>query len=206
MNNKSIQIIAFIAFVVVAVAALYYGMSDNNSNENATAEQQGEPQKVHILKYSDYQCPACKMYIPAQKQLEEEFGDMIEIEYRHFPLGGHQFAELAARSAEAARNQGKFEEMHDLIFEHQEEWSRGGAGEHFRGFAEELGLDLEQFEEDLQSDEITRKIESQKAEGERRTVRATPTFFVNGQKLQQNPQNYEQFKSIVELFMYRSSR
>lgn len=205
MNNKSVQIIAFVAFVVVAIAALYYGMNDNEANVNTTAERQGEPQTVHILKYSDYQCPACKMYIPAQEQLEEEFGDLVEIEYRHFPLSGHQFAELAARSAEAARNQGKFEEMHDLIFENQEEWSRGGAGEHFGSYAEELGLDMEQFEEDLQSDEITRKIESQKAEGERRTVRSTPTFFVNGQKLQQNPQNYEQFKSIVELFMYRSN-
>lgn len=204
MNNKSVQIIAFVAFVLVAVAALYYGMNDNTDSGDNT-ERQGEPSTVHILKYSDYQCPACKAYIPLQEQLETEYGDLVEIEYRYFPLSGHQFAALAARSVEAARLQGKYEEMHDLVFEHQEEWSRGGAQQYFTNYAEEIGLDMEQFEEDVESDEVYRTVESQKAEGERRTVTATPTFFVNGQKLQQNPQSYEQFKSIVELFMYRSN-
>lgn len=206
MNNKTTQIIAFVAFVVVAVAALYYGMNDDNTGTTSTTEPQGEPQAVHIIKYSDYQCPACKAYIPVQEQLEEEYGDLVEIEYRHFPLSGHQFADLAARSAEAARNQGKYKEMHDLIFEHQEEWARGGAYEHFTSYAEEIGLDVEQFEEDLESGEVNRIVESQKAEGERRTVNSTPTFFINGQKIQQNPQSYEQFKSMVEMFMYRSGR
>lgn len=205
MNNKTVQITAFVAFVAVAIAALYYGM---NGNDDTAVDRQSEPQTVHILKYSDYQCPACKAYIPVQEQLKAEYGDLVQIEYRHFPLSGHQFAELAARAAEAARNQGKYEEMHDLIFENQAEWARGGASGHFRNYAEQIGLDLEQYEEDLESEEVRSLVQRQKAEGERRTVNSTPTFFVNGQKIQQNPnpQNYEHFKSIVELFMYRSSR
>lgn len=202
MNKKNIQIIALVAFVAIAGGVLYYGLSGNSDN-NSTAER-GEPQKVQILKYSDYQCPACKAYIPVQEELKREFGDMIEFEYRHFPLSGHQFAELAARAAEAAREQDKYEEMHDLIFEYQEAWSEGGAEGYFTDFAEEIGLDMEQFEEDLTSDEIRQRVESQRQEGIRRQVNATPTFFINGQRLRQNPQSYDQFKSMVELYMYRS--
>lgn len=206
MDKKAIQTIAFITFIGVAIAALYYGgvFGNSSSPNNPQSNSDSVAQKVHILKYSDYQCPACKAYIPLQEQLKDEYGDMIEIEYRHFPLGGHQYAALAAWSAEAARKQGKYEDMHDLIFEHQEEWSRGNAREYFTEFAEEIGLDVEQFEADLESDEVHETVESQRQEGVRRTVSSTPTFFLNGQKLRQNPQSYEQFKAIVELYMYRS--
>lgn len=204
MNKKVIQSVAFIAFIGVAITALYYGGVFGNSSSQTEDTSPREAQEVHILKYSDYQCPACKVYIPLEEQLKAEFGDMIEIEYRHFPLSGHQFADLAARAAEAARQQGKFEEMHNLIFEYQEEWSQGGARDYFMDFAEQIGLDMEQFESDLESEEIQQTVNSQLQEGIRRTVNSTPTYFLNGQKLRQNPQNYDQFKAIVELYMYRS--
>ncbi|MDZ7720090.1 MAG: thioredoxin domain-containing protein [Balneolaceae bacterium] len=204
MNKKVIQSVAFIAFIGVAITALYYGGVFGNSSSQSQDNTQRTAQKVHILKYSDYQCPACKAYIPLQEQLKAEFGDMIEIEYRYFPLRGHQYADLAARAAEAARQQGKFEEMHDLIFEYQEQWSQGGARDYFFDFAEQIGLDMDQFESDLESEEVQQTVNSQLQEGIRRTVNSTPTFFLNGQKLRQNPQSYEQFKAIVELYMYRS--
>lgn len=199
MNKKTIQIAAFVAFIAVAGGALYYGLSDNTENSERT-----EAQTVHILKYSDYQCPACKAYIPVQEQLKRDFGDMVQIEYRHFPLSGHRYAALAAHSAEAARNQGKYKEMHDLIFEYQEVWSRGDARDHFVDFASEIGLDVEQFESDIESEDVQQRVAMHRAEGERRQVNATPTFFINGQRLRQNPQSYEQMKSIVELYMYRT--
>lgn len=204
MNKKVIQTVAFIAFIGVAITALYYGGVFGNSSSEPQQTGPREAQEVQILKYSDYQCPACKAYIPLEEQLKAEFGDMIEIEYRYFPLRGHQFADLAARSAEAARQQGKFEEMHDLIFEYQEQWSQGEARQYFMDFAEQIGLDMEQFESDLESEEVQEAVNSQLQEGLRRTVNSTPTYFLNGQKLRQNPQNYEQFKAIVELYMYRS--
>lgn len=203
MDSKKIQIIAFAAFVVIAGVAIYMGVSGSSADNNEQTERTA--QQVQILKYSDFQCPACKTFVPAVKELQREYGDLIDFEYRHFPLDGFQYSRLAAHSAEAARNQGKFTEMHDLIFENQEEWSRGGAREMFFDFAEQLDLDMEQFEEDIQSEEIAGKVESQKQEGIRRMVNSTPTFFLNGQRLRQNPQNYEQFKSIVELYMYRSN-
>lgn len=204
MNKKVVQTVAFIAFIGVAITALYYGGVFGNSSDEPEQSGPREAQEVQILKYSDYQCPACKAYIPLEEQLKAEFGDMIEIEYRYFPLRGHQFADLAARSVEAARQQGKFEEMHDLIFEYQEQWSQGDARQYFMDFAEQIGLDMEQFENDLESEEVRQTVDSQLQEGLRRTVNSTPTYFLNGQKLRQNPQNYEQFKAIVELYMYRS--
>lgn len=203
MSKKNIKIIVFILFIVVAGGALYYGMA-GGSGSSDSANMNTEPRQVTILKYSDYQCPACKAYIPLQERLKAEYGDLVQIEYRHFPLNGHQFAALAAYAAEAARNQGKYDEMHDLIFEHQEEWSQGDARDHFMDFARELELDIEQFEADLESEEITSKVESQRQEGMRRQVNSTPTFFINGRKIRQNPQSYEQFKSVVELYMYRA--
>lgn len=191
----------WILAIAVAAGALYYGLSGNGSvNGNATS---GEAQPVTILKYSDYQCPACKAYIPLQEQLKQEFGDRLTIEYRHFPLNGHQYAELAARAAEAARMQGMYKEMHDKIFEGQELWSRGGAEEHFTRYAEELGLDTDQFLEDLDSEEVRTIVRNQRSEGDRRLVNATPTFFINGQRVQQTPQSYAQFRSLVEMHMYR---
>jgi len=202
MNKKNIQIIGLLVFVVIAGGVLYYGLNNNSGNDSANAER--EAQKVQILKYSDYQCPACKAYIPAQEQIKREYGDMVEFEYRHFPLSGHQYAALAAYAAEAAREQDSFEEMHDMIFEYQEEWSKGDARDHFMDFAEEIGLDMEKFAAGLESEKIHQRVERQRQEGIRRQVNATPTFFFNGQRLRQNPQNYEQFKSMVELYMYRS--
>jgi protein-disulfide isomerase len=77
-----------------------------------------------LIEYSDFQCPACGFYFPLLKKLEEEFGENIAIVYRHFPLSSvHPNAKFAAYAAEAAGKQGKFWEMHDLIFTNQSEWS-----------------------------------------------------------------------------------
>ena len=203
MNKKIIQLAAFIAFIGVAVTALYYGGVFGNSNQQNANNAQRVAQDVYILKYSDYSCPACGAYIPLEEQLKQEFGDKIEIEYRYFPLESFPFSHLAAYAVEAANQQGKFEEMHNIIFENQSEWSRRNGREQIMGYAEQIGLDMEQFREDLESEEVRQTVESQKQEGIRRTVTSTPTYFLNGQKLRQNPQSYEQFKAIVELYMYR---
>ncbi|MGF1670424.1 MAG: DsbA family protein [Balneolaceae bacterium] len=202
--SKTVQTGLLVAFVVVAVAALTYGLTGSgDSGESAT--QSNQPQKVTILKYSDYQCPACKTYAGPVEQLKNEFGELVEVEYKHFPLNSHQYAPIAGYAVEAARNQGKFKEMHDMIFANQEIWSKGGAREHFISYAEDLGLDVEQFKSDLESDVIHAKVEQNKQEGIRRQVNATPTFFINGVKIRQNPQSYEQFKAMVEMFMYRGN-
>ncbi|MEX1062468.1 MAG: thioredoxin domain-containing protein [Balneolaceae bacterium] len=202
--SKNIQLIAWVAFIAIAGGVVVYTLQNRNGNDGtASATDNSEAQHVEILKYSDYSCPACKAYIPIQKELERQFGDKLTIEYRHFPLGGFEHSELAARAVEAAAEQGRREEMHDKVFEEQQVWSSGNAEEIFMSYAEEFGLDQEQFERDLHSDEIRERVQRQKSEGSRRMVQGTPTFFINGQRVQQNPQNYSQFESIVEMHMYQ---
>lgn len=154
--------------------------------------------EITIVKYSDFQCPACKYYVNIEEQLIEEYGDSISIEYKHFPLNMHEHAQLAARAAEAARAQGKFQEMHDLIFEGQEQWARGNAEAMFIGYAGELDLEVEQFKSDMNSADMQRIVMADKREGLELNVNSTPTFFINGMKLEQNPRSFGQFKSIID--------
>ena len=208
MNKLSIQIIAVIAFVAIAVGALYYGgVFGNAETGNQIDRTDREPRTVQILNYSDYSCPACKAYVPMQERLKAEFGDLVDIQYRYFVLGSFPHSDLAAYAVEAANQQGKFKEMHDLVYEYQERWSprQADAEEYFINFAEQIGLDMDQFLEDIESEEVRNRVEAHREEGIRRQVNATPTFFVDGHRLRQNPQSYEQFKSIVELYMYRSN-
>ena len=206
MNYKFFKTTPLLTLLIFAGTFLLAGCSGNDEDETASSGTSNQTaQTVEILKYSDFQCPACGSVVPMEEQLKKEYGDMVQITYKHFPLSGFQYSRLAAHSAEAAREQGKFDEMHDLIFENQAEWSRGNAREHFESYAEELNLNMEQFREDVESEEIAERVEKDRQEGIRRTVTSTPTFFINGRKLRQNPQNYEQMKSIVELYMYRSN-
>ena len=208
MNKLTLKIVAVAAFIAIAAAALYYGgVFSNSSDGNSSGNSERVAQDVQILKYSDYSCPACKYFIPIQDQLKSEFGDKVTIEYRHFPLDGFRHSRLAAHATEAARNQDKFREMHDLIFEYQSEWSPADvdAMEYFTRFAEEIDLDMDRFLADLDSQSVQERVENHRQEGIRRMVNSTPSFFINGHRLQQNPQSYEQFKSIVELYMYRSN-
>lgn len=205
--RKYIQLSSWIVFIALSAGVLFYACSGSEEGQSASSAsastEQQQPQQVEILKYSDYSCPACKLYIPLEEQLKQDFGDNISITYRHFPLSGFQHSELAARAVEAAGEQGMKKEMHDKVFDGQEVWSNGNAESIFMTYAEELGLNMEQFESDLNSERIREAVESQRAEGQRRMVQSTPTYFINGQRIRQNPQNYQQFHSIVEMYMYQ---
>ncbi|MDR9417683.1 DsbA family protein [Gracilimonas sp.] len=166
----------------------------------AQETEETEPE-VTIIKYSDFQCPACKYYVSIEEQIKEAYGDDVAIIYKHFPLNIHPHAQVAARAAEAARAQGKFQEMHDLIFEGQEQWARGNAEAMFIGYARELDLDVEQFQNDMNSADMQRIVMADKREGLDLNVNSTPTFYINGTKLEQNPRTFEQFKSIIDGMM-----
>lgn len=154
---------------------------------------------VTLIEYSDFECPACGSYYPILKQINEEFGDRIQFVYRHFPLSHiHRKAELAARAAEAAGRQDKFWEMHDKIFEGQSEWAgKGNADEIFIGYAESLNLDIEKFKSDWDLQEIKDKVNRDRQSGVRAGVNGTPSFFLNGERIQ-NPRGYEEFKNIIQ--------
>lgn len=155
---------------------------------------------VKIIEYSDFQCPACRYYHPILKKINEEFKEDIAFAYRHFPLSQHQNAKLAAYAAEAAGKQNKFWEMSDLIFENQDKWSKASsanAKEYFIGYASVLDLNAEQFKNDIFSESVKDKVESDLKSGLESFINATPTIFVNGKKIE-NPRDYDEFKKIIE--------
>lgn len=163
------------------------------------AQDSGESEsKINIIKYSDYQCPACKYYVSIEEQLKEEYGGDINITTKHFPLNMHEYAQLAARAAEAARVQGKYQEMHDMIFAGQEQWARGNAEAMFIGYARSLDMDIEKFRSDMNSADMQRIVMQDKREGLNLNVNSTPTFYINGVKLEQNPRTFEAFKAIID--------
>ncbi|MDZ7691593.1 MAG: thioredoxin domain-containing protein [Balneolaceae bacterium] len=169
------------------------------------AQESSSNAEVVLTEYSDFQCPACGYFYPMVEKLKEEYGDKLRVNYRHFPLNSHQFAALAARAAEAAGNQGEFDAMHDRLFENQKSWSSSGNPQSvFTGYAQDIGLDIQQFKNDLNSAETQQTVMEQKKEGQNRGVNSTPTFFVNGDIVQQLPRSYEQFKAIIESAMQES--
>lgn len=135
---------------------------------------------IVIIKYSDFQCPACKVYASMDNQLAEELGDEVLFVYRHFPLQGFQYSRWAARYSEAAGRQGKFWNMHDALFGNQQQWSNGNAIMIFRRIAELIELDMQQLDQDLNDPEIEQKITQDQQLGQSVGVQGVPTVFING--------------------------
>jgi protein-disulfide isomerase len=130
-----------------------------------------------MLEYGDYECPYCGAAHPIVKQVERLLEGDLRFAYRHFPLSGiHPHAYQAAEAAEAAGAQGRFWEMHDLLFEHQD---RLGTQDLF-GYAEALGLDLARFTRELESHAHAPRLREDFLSGVRSGVNGTPTFFING--------------------------
>jgi len=156
-----------------------------------------QTEAVEIVKYSDYQCPACAYYHDFTEKIKEELGEQVKLTYKNFPLNSHPYAMVAARAAESARKQGKHHKMHNLLFENQKIWTRGNPEQYFIGYAREIGLMVEQFRADINSAEMQKKVLADKEEGINRGVNATPTFFINGKKVEQTPAKYKDFKALV---------
>lgn len=152
---------------------------------------------VTLVEYGDFQCPACAQYEPIVQELLTEFGARVRFVYRHFPLPQHKHAILAAQFSEAAGLQGKFWEMHDKLFTGQKTWEGlSDAKPTFLTYADELSLDIAKLEQDLASDSIKTRVERDRTGALDFNVGSTPTFFLNGKRIQ--PQNYDQFKSLIE--------
>lgn len=193
-----ILFLAGIGFGISKLAAPVESTSLLASGISLTDNSKGNSESsVVLVEYSDFQCPACGAYYPLLKALVEEFGSEMQFVYRHFPLPQHQHAELAGRAAEAAGQQGKFWEMHDLIFENQQSWTNlRNSEETFTQYAVQLGLDMEKFKTDLDSKELKEKVRGDYSSGLSSGVNSTPTFFLNGVKLQ-NPRSYEEFRNAI---------
>ena len=155
--------------------------------------------KVTLIEYADFQCPACAAYYPLVKRLTSKFDNKILFAYRFFPLTQlHQNAMLSAEAAYAANKQGKFWQMHDLLFANQTSWADSNNAEAiFTGYAKKLGLNLNKFQKDMNSGEAKVFINNEENIGTAIGVNSTPTFFLNGTEIQ-NPRSYSDFKNLIE--------
>lgn len=153
----------------------------------------GANAKVVVVEWSDFQCPFCSRVVPTLKEIEKNYGDEVKVAFKHNALPMHKQARPAALSAEAAGKQGKFWEMHDLMFANAKELT----DENFAKWAGELGLNVEQFKKDMADPALGKKVDDNQKQGTGLGARGTPAFFVNGRYLS-GAQPFDAFKALID--------
>ena len=157
-----------------------------------------------LIEYSDFQCPACRNAHNILKDIEAsgsadfEITKKVTFVYRYFPLFQiHDKAYAAAYAAEAAGLQGKFWEMSDLLFDNQQVWEKSGnpQQEYFLNYAKKLGLDVDKFKKDSDSAGVKNRVAEDLKEADQMGISSTPTFFLNGQKVDVN--SFDEFKKVL---------
>lgn len=165
----------------------------SNSNEIKATDA-----KVTVVEFGDYQCPACGTAYPVLKQINSDYKGKINFVFRNFPLPMHPYAQIAARAAEAAGDQGKYWEMHDKLYENQNAWSTAiSQANLFDTYAQDLGLNVDKFKADIKSSKTNDKIAQDMGDGNALGVDATPTIYVNGKILSGNP-TYDNIKATID--------
>ena len=146
----------------------------------------GSPEaKVKIVEFSDFECPYCSRAAKGVDAVKKQFGDQVQFAYRHFPLSFHPAARPAAELSQCAIEQGKFWELHDEIFDHQQELSAAS----LRGMAERAGLDMTKVDECLMSGRAAKQVDEDIAKATEIGVRGTPAFYINGRAFDGNPED-----------------
>lgn len=188
-------IIGFIGLVVYTKTTVPEVTSEGSSNYYGKLDS-----KVELTEFVDFQCEACYAFYPTVKEVKEKYKDRVKFRIRYFPISsGHKFARMGAANAEAAASQGKFWEMHDKIFEGQKSWEQAqNPQEYFDQYAKEIGLDMKKFKSDIKNPETLATINADLAEVKRIGGDGTPTFALNGKKIE-NPENsVEAFSKVLD--------
>lgn len=157
--------------------------------------------KATLVEFSDFQCPSCGAAYPILKRITQEYAGKVNFVYRQFPLTIHINGFNAALAAEAADQQGKFWEMHDRLFEKQSEWSESDKWlDIFTGYAKDLGLNTEKFNQDISSQQLGERIKADQDDGNKLGVNATPTLYLNGEQIVGVP-SYDVLKSKIDTLL-----
>lgn len=164
---------------------------------NGVYQPANKDPKVVLVEFGDYQCPACATYNPLVKKLLTDFNGKINVVFRNYPLSQHANAPISSNAAEAAGLQGKFWQMHDKLYDNQGQWATSSdAKSIFAGYAKELGLNVNQFNSDIDSQKVKDRVSRDQVDGNLVKLNATPTFYVNGVKVSLLG-SYDEFKKIV---------
>lgn len=205
--------------VVIAIAGVIYGLVElaKTSPVNQANVEYGngaipavtpndwtqgdKNSSTTLIEYGDFECPVCAAYAPVLSQLQKDFNGKFLFVYRYFPLETiHPNSAISTAAAEAAGEQGKFWQMHDLLFQNQNEWvnqSQSDAEKTFVEYATELGLNTVKFETDMTSPAVMALIQSDYDNDLKMGLTYTPTFVLNG-KIIQNPTSYDAFKQVLQ--------
>jgi len=188
--KRYLPFVIIAAVLVAAVGGGFLMFRSSQTQPPATPTPAGDSVAtskgvVTIDEYGDYQCPPCGALHPIIKSLKSEYGDRIQFAFHHFPLTQiHSHALEASSAAAAAGLQGKFWEMHNLLYENQSVWSEVGD---FRpivlDFARKIGLDLQRFMRDIDGIQVVTLIRDDATRGNLLGVNSTPTIFINGQMI-----------------------
>jgi protein-disulfide isomerase len=206
-RRKKMTTVIVICITVIVVGGLVYlattASNGNNTNTDLSAAVSGNPvlgsetAKVTIVEFSDFSCPACAAAAPIVEEIAKTYPEQVRIVFNSYNIG-HQWSEKSLEAGECAYNQGKFWEFHDIIFSHQSEWaSASDPVEKFQSYATQAGISSEVMKSCLDSNQMRSEVSSDTALGRSNKVTATPTFFINGQKIE-GTRSLGEFKTIID--------
>lgn len=207
-NAKFFGILAIIVIAVVGGALFFTRSNEQKSDvkpaDVATVSEddyvEGNPEaKVTLIEYGDFQCPYCGAVYPVLKEVLPEYKDDVKFVFRHFPITSiHPNALVAHKAAEAAGQQDKFWEMYDKIYQDQAAWSTSTEPiKIFEGYAKELKLDMDQFKKDFEDTATLDRINKVKGAGSAAGVESTPSFFLNGKKMD-SPRSADELREKLD--------
>jgi protein-disulfide isomerase len=154
---------------------------------------------VTLEEFGDFQCPPCGVLAGPIKQLEKDYDPRLRVIFHHFPLFTHQHAREAACAAEAAGLQGHFWDMHDLLYREQPQWSKtADARQLFNAYAGILGLNVERFKQDIDSEKVKERVVADEKRGNSLGVQTTPTIFLNNRAVEPANLNPDKLRAVVD--------
>jgi protein-disulfide isomerase len=197
--TTAVVLVALAAIVIALIATRPQAAPDPTeplltSDTHLLGEQGGA---IELVEFGDFECPACAAFEPYLHELRAEYAEEVTFAFRHLPLPQHPHALDAAHAVEAAARQGRFTEMHDALYAGQPEWAGlADAAPVFRSYAEQLGLDLTQYDADVASDGVHAAVQADADAASRLGVRGTPTFFLEGKMLELT--SFDDLRAAVE--------
>lgn len=215
MDKRFWAILAAIAIVLIGVFIVTNHKttapgSKSSSSTQLTNHVTGAGKSgVTLVEYGDYQCPVCAEYYPALKQVVSKYTDQIHFQFRNFPLVSiHQNAFAGARAAEAADLQGKFWQMHDLLYEQSiatiqnssvQTWVNAqNPQDYFDQYASQLGLNLTKFKQDFASSTVNNRVNADLGEANKLGLTGTPTFYLDGTQISNPQPTLDAFSKILD--------
>ncbi|SEH03232.1 Protein-disulfide isomerase [Nonomuraea solani] len=212
-RQKNVTMTVAVIGVFAVVVAVWLAIGSMGSGTDKAGTSPGAPQliredshrlqtaadgKVTLVEFLDFECEACRAYFPTVEELRKAYAGKVTFVARYFPIASHFNAERAARAVEAAAQQGKFELMYQRMYETQTQWAEKQvpADAFFRKLAQGTGADIAAWDKAYEDPATLARVNKDAADGQALGVQGTPTFFLNGKKIQ--PRSADEFKAAID--------